>query len=185
MGFEERGKALEDAFYAKKNKELLDQVRATMDAKTNRDALKAAAGISDEEVLDRIFAIGVNAESLAAMAIAPMVLVAWADGNINDKERAAIVSGAEKSGIKPDSMAGQLLDGWLEERPDDSLLDVWTEYTLALCGQLHAGDQIKMSDQVLGRCKTVAEAAGGFLGLGSISAQEQAILSKLAAAFKS
>ena len=80
MSIEERGKALEEAFFAKKNKELLQQVKQDLDSAKQREALKTATGIAEDEVLDKILAIGVNAESLAAMSIAPMVLVAWADG---------------------------------------------------------------------------------------------------------
>lgn len=183
MGFEERGKALEDAFFAKKNRELLDKVKQDLDAKEQRNALKEATGITEDDMLDRLLATGVNSESLAAMSIAPLVMVAWADGSIDTKEHEAIASGAEKAGIKPGSMASQLLQGWLTEKPDDSLLSAWTDYTKAVCEKLQAGDQVKLGEQVVGRCKSVAESAGGFLGLGSISAKEQAVLDALKKAF--
>lgn len=184
MSFEERGKALEDAFFAKKNRELLAQVKKDLDVTENRSALKEATGITEDDMLDRILATGVNAESLAAMSIAPLVLVAWADGSINTKEHEAVASGAEKAGIKTGSTAYQLLQGWLTDKPGDDLMSVWSEYTKAVCEKLQAGDKVKLSEQVLGRCKSVAESAGGFLGLGSISSKEQAVLDALASAFE-
>lgn len=184
MGFEERGKALEDAFFAKKNRELLEQVKQDLDVAAHRSELKDATGITEDDMLDRILTTGVNAESLAAMSIAPLVLVAWADGSISTKEHEAVASGAEKAGIKTGSTAYQLLQGWLTEKPDDSLMSVWADYTKAMCEKLQAGDKVKLSEQVLGRCKSVAESAGGFLGLGSISSKEQAVLDALAAAFE-
>lgn len=184
MSFEERGKALEDAFFAKKNRELLDKVKEDLNATEQRADLKEATGITEDDMLDRILATGVNSESLAAMSIAPLVLVAWSDGSIDTKEHEAIASGAEKAGIKPGTTAYQLLQGWLTEKPDESLKDAWVDYTKAVCEKLQAGDKVKLSEQVLGRSKAVAEAAGGFLGLGTISAKEQATLDALTAAFE-
>lgn len=183
MSFEERGKALEDAFFAKKNRELLEKVKQDLDVKTQRAALKEATGITEDDMLDRLIATGVYAESLAALTIAPLVLVAWADGTIDTKEHEAVASAAEKAGIKAGSMAFQLLQGWLAEKPDESLAETWILYTKTMCEKLQAGDKVKLSEQILGRCKSVAESAGGFLGLGSISAKEQAVLDNLAAAF--
>ena len=181
MSIEERGKALEEAFFAKKNRELLEQVKADLDTKAKRDELKAATGITADSVLDGLIAIGVNAESLAALSIAPMVLVAWADGSIAEKEREAIMSAAEKEGVTSSSTAGKLLDGWLDERPDDDLAEAWKGYVEALKLKLPAGDQVKLGEQIMGRCKGVAESAGGFLGLGSISAEESEVLKMLKA----
>lgn len=184
MGFEERGKALEEAFFAKKNKELLEQVKKNLAASGQRDELLAATGITEEDMLDRILALGINAQSLTAMTIVPLVLVAWADGNVAKEERSAVLSGANQSGIEPDSTAAKLLEGWLSEEPDDSLAETWKAYTKAVCEKLGAGDRLALKEQVIGRSKAVAEAAGGFLGLGSISAEEQQVLASLAAAFE-
>lgn len=40
-----------------------------------------------------------------------------------------------------------------------------------------------LSHDLLGRARAVAEAAGGFLGLGKISSSEQAVLTELERAF--
>ena len=181
---EERKQALENAFFAKKNSELLDKVKAELDLAKQRDALKATTGIEEDAVLDRITELGVGVESLTALSIAPLVMVAWADGTVDLKERNAILQGAEKSGVKSGSTAHALLQGWLEEKPDDSLYQAWESYTVAISEKLQPGELLKLKEQVLGRCKLVAEAAGGFLGLGSISASEQAVLDKLAKAFE-
>ncbi len=82
-----------------------------------------------------------------------------------------------------DSSALAVLLGWLKEKPDETFLEVWTDYVGALCASLPAGDQVRLRETVLGRCQRVAEAAGGFLGLGSISTQEQAMLDQLNLAF--
>lgn len=183
MSFEERGKALEDAFFAKKNQELLAKLKEEEGTKQSRHALKEATGITEDDMLDRILATGINAESLTAMSIVPLVMVAWASGSVESKEKEAVLSGAAKAGIEADSTAGQLLQSWLDEKPADVLLTAWKDYTKAICEKLQAGDQVKLREQVVGRCRTVAESAGGFLGIGSISSKEQAVLESLEAAF--
>ena len=180
---EERRKALEDAFYIKKNRELMAKIKEDLDAEQHRDTLKKATGIDDDGILQRVLDLGVNVESLAAMSLAPLVLVAWADGNIDEREQKAITAGAEQAGLAVNSAAHALLLGWLKEKPDETFQEVWTDYIRALCASLTAGEQVRLRETVLGRCQRVAEAAGGFLGLGSISTQEQAVLNQLNLAF--
>lgn len=183
MDLRERGKALEDAFYAKKNKELLLQLRQELETGDQHEDLRAATGLTDIALLHRLLDLEVTAEAIAAMSMAPMVLVAWADGKLDGKERDAIIQAAEEHGIGPESVAGQILQSWLNEQPGDDLKEVWLDYTRALCETLSAGDQVKLADNMMGRCKQVAEAAGGFLGLGSISRVELDMIAELSAAF--
>jgi len=180
---EERRMALEEAFYNKKNRELMAEIKDDLDAEQQRDTLKKATGVDDDGILQRVLDLGVNVESLAAMSLAPLVLVAWADGNIDEREQKAITAGAEQAGLAVGSAAHTLLLGWLREKPDETFQQVWTDYVRALCDSLTAGDQVRLRETVLGRCQRVAEAAGGFLGLGSISTQEQAMLNQLHLAF--
>lgn len=183
MNIEERGKALEDAFFAKRNRELLAELRKDLESRGQHEALKEASGIADEALLDRLLALDITAESVAAMSLVPLVLVAWADGKLDPKERQAVISGAAECGVRNDSTAGQLLQSWLDERPDETLKEVWHDYTNAISAGLQPGDFAKLADNVMGRCKQVAEAAGGFLGLGSISKSELEMLAELQEAF--
>ena len=118
---EERRKALEEAFYHKKNRELMAKIKTDLDAELHRDTLKKATGIDDDELLQRVLDVGVNVETLAAMSVAPLVLVAWADGNIDQREQEAIIAGAEQAGLGVDSAAHELLLGWLKEKPDENI----------------------------------------------------------------
>ena len=110
--------------------------------------------------------------------------VAWADGQVDDKERVAVLSGAEANGVIFGSPAHQLLEGWLARRPDARLLAAWGEFTVALCARLGATERASLKKNVLGRAREVAAAAGGFLGLGNkISPEEEVVLEQLAKAF--
>ena len=73
---------------------------------------------------------------------------------------------------------------WLEKRPKPELLDAWREYVSQLKGSLDAASYSLLRTNVLQRAQQIAEAAGGFLGLGEkVSAQERAVLDDLASAF--
>ena len=53
----------------------------------------------------------------------------------------------------------------------------------ALAETMSAEDRRFFKGRVLDRARGVAEAAGGFLGIGKVSAREQKVLDELASAF--
>jgi hypothetical protein len=182
----DRRKALEEEFFAKQNQRLLQQLGATMAAKAKREALAAASGITNAAVLEQLVAADLSGETLAALSLVPLVEVAWADGNLDDKERSALLKAAEQAGLSPDSASYQLFDEWLRERPSRRLLAAWKAYVTALSSTLDAQAKQALRQDLLGRARAVAEAAGGFLGLGRrISSAEQAVLTELEQAFAS
>ena len=55
----------------------------------------------------------------------------------------------------------------------------------SLCADLEPGQKDGLREEILGRARTVAEAAGGFLGLGNkISREEEVVLQQLAKPFE-
>jgi hypothetical protein len=83
-----------------------------------------------------------------------------------------------------DSPAGQLIQSWLASTPPASLLQAWRAYMADLYKQLSAADRASLRDSVLNRARAVAEAAGGFLGLGTkISPAEEEVLRTLEGVF--
>jgi hypothetical protein len=91
---------------------------------------------------------------------------------------------AEERGVAPGSVNHQLLENWLRQQPEPKLLEVWRHYTKRLLQVLDPAERDVMQQRALGNARTVAEAAGGFLGLGSISAAEKAVLEDLEATFE-
>jgi hypothetical protein len=114
-----------------------------------------------------------------------LVEVAWADGKMDAKEKAAILQGAEAEGVAPGSEAFALLEDWLENRPPPRLLAAWRDYIGALCDAMLPEDRKELKREVLARAHAVAEAAGGFLGLGDkVSPEEKQVYGILETAFK-
>jgi hypothetical protein len=181
----DRKKALEESFFARENAKLLERMKVEKDTHETREALARVSGIESAEILEKLCTLGVDADTWTAVSIAPLVEVAWADGKIDDAERRAVLSGAEANGIASESPGYQLLESWLAHRPDGRLLEVWGAFIVGLCAELGENERKSLKDQILGRARSVAEATGGFLGLGSkISNEEQVILAELAKAFE-
>lgn len=180
----DRKKGLEEAFFAEQDATLRRRLREADAVKAKRDALFAASGISDAAALDELVALGITAETLAALSLVPLVAVAWADGEIDAREREAALSGAEQAGLVKGGTGYDLLEGWLAKRPGPDLFAAWKGYVAALSPTLDAHARETLKAEVLGRARAVAEAAGGFLGFGSrVSEAERAALAGLEGAF--
>jgi len=181
---EERRKALENVFFEKQNKKLLMTLRDKKEREAQRKELFDVTRISDDGVLGQLIDIGIRAETWLAISLLPMVEVAWADHSMEDEERDAILKAAEANGIMPGSDAGDLLQEWLTVRPPPRLRRVWKEYIEAVRTVLSDAALQAMREETLDMSKAVAEAAGGFLGLGDrISDVEQQALDDLESAF--
>jgi hypothetical protein len=181
----DREKALEESFFAKQNERLREALRRREQARLSRAELARVSGIADAEVLDALVALGIGADTWTALAVVPLVEVAWANGRVEDKERRAVLAGAEANGIAAGSPSHQLLEGWLAVRPDGRLLQAWGEYIVGLCANLDPAAKHLLRDEVMGRARNVARAAGGFLGLGDrISPEEEVVLNELEKAFE-
>jgi hypothetical protein len=183
IGLKLRAKELEEGFFVQENARLLAKLREEAAKEEKKKEFRTVLNVQSEELLDALIELGVEAETLVALSLVPLVEVAWADGEIHDKERAAILKAAEERGVTPGGATHDLLENWLEMKPKPELLEVWRGYTEELMASLQgaARDQLKSSS--LCRARAVAEAAGGFLGLGSISAAEKKMLDQLERAF--
>jgi len=181
----DRGRALEEAFFAERDRHLVEKLKRKLTAEETERVLAAAIGIADELTLKAVTKVEAGVQVLAAMALLPMVEVAWCDGDVSAKEREAILKAAVELEITVDSPAYQLLKGWLENRPKMGAVVAWKDYVRAICATLEAPTVFKLKQGVIGRAEKVAQAAGGILGLGSkVSAAEQKCLDDLAKAFE-
>ncbi len=181
VSLHDRGKALEQSFFREVDKQLLEKLRADQEQKKS---LAAACTITDEAVLDQLIEAGIEGETMVAFALYPLVAVAWADGNIQAKEREAILSALAEDGLVADDPNYRLVEQWLAEQPGDELLATWKEYVAALQETLGESGVAPLKRDILGRAQRVAESAGGILGLGNkVSESEAAVLSELEKAF--
>ena len=178
-------KALEDAFFADENAEVLEEIRATTARAERREALRATMGKVDDATLDRLLELGVSAETVLALTLVPLVRVAWADGELDAGERAAVARAADERGLTEGTPGHRMLVAWLTTSPDDTVVRAWKEYMRAIWPLLSELEQAELRDYIVGLARGVAQSAGGFLGLGfKVSAAESAVLQEVDAALR-
>lgn len=180
---EERGRALEDQFYEKENQQKLVAMKDKLDTQRSREELRKASGMTDDAVLDKLVALGLNAKTIAALSLVPLISVAWADGEIQDNERIAILQGAHGKGLEQGTDGYELLQSWLSGQPSEELFAAWEAYIKALAGQLNEEQNRLLKNQIVGFAKMVAAAAGGILGFGKVSSSEEKVLHRIEGAF--
>jgi hypothetical protein len=178
-----RKHTLEEAFFKKLEAQKLAKLRAELARAATREELEAATGVRDPAALDALVALGISGETLTALSIVPLVHVAWADGSVQDAERDAILAAAKQRGITDDSPGHALLSEWLNHDPEPALFEAWSAYTQALASTMAEATRDSLRDEVVAFARSVAEAAGGFLGIRTISAAEDQALGGIARAF--
>ena len=180
---DQRRRGLEEAFFVKHNRELLQRLQEKVASETAIEELKAASGVEDEALLGELVELGISSETLAALGLVPLVQVAWADGRMDRGERKAILGGAAAAGAEPGSPSYALLEGWLDAKPGSEMLSAWADYIGGLTAVCSEGSMAALKEVTLRRAERVAEAAGGVLGVRRISGSERAVLSRIAEAF--
>jgi hypothetical protein len=181
--FKQRERGLEEAFFKERDRQLLEKLRGELSMREEKRKVGHVTGIVQEHVLESLVQAGVRTETLTAVTLIPLVEVAWCDGAVAPEEREAVLNAAVAHGIPADSAAHALLKRWLEEQPDSRIGAAWREYVQEL-SRISPKDTIAaMKEKMIERCTRVAAAAGGFLGLATISKKEQAKIDELAKAW--
>ena len=181
----ERRQSLEEEFFRRQNQDSLAQMKQELQDNNTRDGLRRASGMDNDVVLDKMLELGLTGETVAALSLVPLLTVAWADGKMQDAEKTAILHGAEGKGIDKDSPAWKILSDWLAEEPPSELFDAWSSYIQAMGKELLNEQQFDtLKSQIVTFAKGVAEAAGGFLGIGSVAKAESDAIARIESAFQ-
>jgi uncharacterized tellurite resistance protein B-like protein len=182
--FSKRRQAFEEEFFNKYNQKLVDKLRITLEKQHTREELEQLTGIHDPAVLDTLMALHVDKSTFAAFGLYPLVEVAWADGKVDEKERQAFIAAAAEHGITPGSYADTALQEFIQHTPREDARKAWYAWAATLNKTLDASERKKVREGLVMRARAVAEASGGFLGLGNkISKNEQRVLDAIAKAF--
>ena len=182
----ERERALEDAFFRKETERLLEAMRTHESRDKQLEALSGALGIKDNAVLGSLVDLGLRDSNIAALVLAPLVSVAWADGTMDNDERRLIINAEIALGVQPESGGAKLVDVWLAHRPHASLIDAWSAYIGELCKLLTPADAMRLRDDIVSRSKRIAKSIEkSFLRAGGPTDAERAVLSRIEEAFSS
>ena len=140
------------------------------------------SGIKNEAYHDHTFFRYDKAETVAALALVPLVEVAWADGSIDERERREILARAETSSIVPGSPSHALLQTWLERKPEPKLLSAWIHMVEGLCEHMTPEQVRALRSDLIERARAIASASGGLLGVGKVSAAQADMIHQLESA---
>ena len=185
MDLEGRARRLEDAFFLERDAKLIEQRKKLEQLQKTKEELAKTSGIKNPKVLDKLVELSITPNLLSSLLVLPLLEVAWADGELDHKEREAVLKASADGGLVKGSLDYQLLESWLKEKPSKHFLDAWLYYMEGLREVLTQEELDNLKVAFLDRARGVAESAGGFLGLGNkVSEKEQAVLKKMEKAFK-
>jgi hypothetical protein len=179
-GLAKRGHALEEEYFRRKDRELIEKIRQSTSTAQTRSDLGRMTGL-EPQLVQELQDLGFTPDTVALLPIVPVIEVAWAEGGITKAERDPIVALARSRGVAPGSAAALQLTQWLADQPAEAVFAGARRLIRAMLdsGSAQAGDL--KADDLVKYCEAIASASGGLLGIGRISASERALLSRIAA----
>ncbi len=181
---DDRRRGLEDDYFRKKDRELIEKMRRAAADERTRNEMSAKTGLTDPALVAELQELGFTPETLSVLPLVPIVQVAWAEGGITSAERNLLVKLARERGIVEGSTADRLLHDWMARQPSP---EVFARATRLVRAMLDAGtpDTTALSaDDLIKYSENIAAASGGILGIGKISPEERDTLAQIAQALK-
>jgi hypothetical protein len=186
--FKERERSLEEEYFREHDAKLIEKLRKRDSLEEIAEALTLKLQIDDPQLLRRIMALGVTLDTGAAFLLAPLVQIAWAEGEVTKRERETILRIAAERGIEKTSPAYAQLLEWLRARPADEFFDTAVEAIKAGVSVLSPAERSDRVERIVEACHQVAAASGGLprlLGLGTgVSSEEESLLDTITATLR-
>ena len=178
-----RKRTLEDAYFHKRDLELIEQMRERAKAQKQLRELGEQVGVTDPELSRELAELGFTPETIKLLPLVPVLEMAWAEGEVTAAERKLVVDAARGRGIEAGGTADRQLADWLDRRPDDSLFRRAGKLINAL---VESGGRFDLTpDDIIKYCEAIADASGGLFGIRRVSSEERATLSRIANEIKS
>jgi tellurite resistance protein len=174
--FAERGRSLEEEYFHRKEREVIDKMRVRAAADEQRRRLGEKAGVADEEVLNDLQALGYTPETVMMLYLVPVIQTAWAEGGISPRERDLIVKAARSRGITEGTPCDQQLNMWLSTRPSEEMFEKSLRAIRTLLQAQPENVREDSEKNLLSLATAIASASGGIVGFRAVSPEEQQIL---------
>lgn len=160
-------KAHEEEYFARRNRELVEKMKARLEHDKAVEEIKSASGNTTlaDEFVDHLADLGVTRETLPLLSLAPLLEVAWADGEVQKEERRMLLAAAAEQGIKDGSEAAERLAEMLETRPSKDYFDSALIYMQAVLAAMPAEDAERARNGLTELATEVARAHGTLFGL--------------------
>lgn len=176
-----RGKALEEAFFFRMDQELIAALGSKLIREEKLKAFENATGIRDKKRLESLLNAGFELSTITAFIWVPLVFVAWADGNLDELEKNAVLNVLSGKGISKQTALMMIQHDWFRRSPNDDLWKTWEDFAKASMESLNPTLRHELIDEIVGLCHVVAHASGGFLGVGNISPTETEVIDRVIA----
>lgn len=177
----ERGRALEEEYFHRKEQELIAKMRERAAAEEARRKLGERTGVADQQILADLHDLGYNTDTISLLHLVPLVQMAWAEGSVSQRERDLIVEAARARGIESGSPADHLLSTWLAKRPSEELFTKTLRAIKAMMQARPADERDASRGDLLAYLTSIASASGGVLGWGAVNDQEREVLERVTA----
>ena len=174
--FADRGRSLEEEYFHRKEREVIDKMRVRAAAEEQRRRLGEKAGVADEELLRDLEALGYTPETVMMLYLVPVIQTAWAEGGVSPKERDLIVKAARSRGISEGTPCDQQLNMWLTTKPSDEMFEKSLRAIRTILQAQPESAREASEKDLLSLATAIAGASGGIVGFRAVSAEEQQIL---------
>lgn len=155
----EREQAIEANYFRHQDHKLIEKLRQGSKLDEIAMAVRDKLDVDNVDLLDRVRALGVTADTAAAFLLAPLIKVAWASGLVTRAEREAVLRHARERGVQEGTPADSQLVQWLDNSPDERLFETSIEvinYTLAVLPRYERDERI---ERIINACRDVAKAS--------------------------
>ncbi len=157
--FRERERGEEDAYFRQQDAKLIAKLRQKAQFSEIAHALAEKLHADEPALLERIKKLGVTLDTGSAFILAPLVEVAWIDGDVSHAERDTILRIAKQRGVEPGSADyDQLLD-WLARRPSGEVFRTALEAIRIGLSVLPPDESEQRIATMIKACEDVAHAA--------------------------
>ena len=180
--FRDRERGEEAAYFRKEDARLIEKLRQKAQFSEIAHALAEKLHADEPALLERIKKLGVTLNTGSAFILAPLVEVAWADGEVSHAERDAILHIAKQRGVEPGSADYHQILDWLAHRPSDELFHTALEAIRIGLSVLPPHESEKRIATMIKACEDVARAADGItelFWLDSVSYAESAVITAI------
>jgi hypothetical protein len=180
--FRDRARGEEEAYFRQQDAKLIAKLRQKAQFSEIAHALAEKLDADEPALLERIQKLGVTLETGSAFILAPLVEVAWADGDVSQAERDTILHIANQRGVAQGSADYRQLLDWLDHRPPDEVFLTALEAIRIGLSVLPPDESEKRIASMIKACEEVARAAGAIdqlLWFDGVSYAESAVIAAI------
>ena len=177
--FGDRRRGLEEEYFHRKERELIEKMRRHAQEESTRRQLGEKAGVASEDILNDLQELGYTPETVMLLHLTPLIQTAWAEGGITERERELIIKAARSRGIDAGTAADAQLTTLLTDRPSEAYFEKTLRAIGAILqaqppdvGQKTAHDLVSLST-------AIAAVSGGIMGFHTVSDEERQILAHI------